>query len=58
MLGLDTNIPSTSIHKLKLLKTCGAKENHTENSKIENAKEKAESIETEQSVKSNRQLLE
>ena len=28
-----------------------SKENHTENSKIENAKEKAESIKTEQSVK-------
>ena len=30
-----------------------SKENHTENSKIENAKEKAESIKTEQSVKTN-----
>ena len=28
-----------------------SKENHTENSKIENAKEKAESVKTEQSVK-------
>ena len=30
-----------------------SKENHTENSKIENVKEKAESVKTEQSVKSN-----
>ena len=30
-----------------------SKENHTENSKRENAKEKAESIKTEQSVKTN-----
>ena len=30
-----------------------SKENHTENSKIENAKEKAESIKTEQFVKMN-----
>ena len=30
-----------------------SKENHTENSKIENAKEKAESVKTEQSVKTN-----
>ena len=28
-----------------------SKENHTENSKIENAKEKAESVKTEESVK-------
>ena len=30
-----------------------SKENHTENSKIENAKEKAESVKTEQFVKMN-----
>ena len=30
-----------------------SKENHTENSKIENAKEKTESVKTEQSVKTN-----
>ena len=43
MLILDTNTPST----------LWSKENHTENSKIENAKEKAESVKTEQSVKTN-----
>ena len=30
-----------------------SKENHTENNKIENTKEKAESVKTEQSVKAN-----
>ena len=30
-----------------------SKENHTENSKIENTKEKVESVKTEQSVKTN-----
>ena len=30
-----------------------SKKNHTENSKIDNAKEKAESVKTEQSVKTN-----
>ena len=30
-----------------------SKENHTENSKIQNAKEKAEFVKTEQSVKTN-----
>ena len=30
-----------------------SKENHTKNSKIENAKEKAESVKTEQSAKTN-----
>ena len=53
MLSLDTNIPSTSIHKLQLLKNFWSKENHTENSKRENAKEKAESVKTEQFVKTN-----
>ena len=33
--------------------TLWSKENHTENSKIENAKEKAESFKIEQSVKTN-----
>ena len=49
MLSLDTNIPST----LTATENLWSKENHTENSKIENAKEKAESVKTEQSVKMN-----
>ena len=37
----------------KATKTLWSKENHTENSKRENAKEKAEYVKTEQSVKTN-----
>ena len=53
MLSLDTNIPSSSIHKLTITENLWSKENHTENTKIENAKEKEESVKTEQTVKTN-----
>ena len=43
MLSLDTNTPNTLVTATE---TLWSKENHTENSKIENAKENAESVKT------------